>query len=268
MCLFLTNKWCSHNHSVFVVCQPCYAVSVLGRPEVKHVPDVLAFVDHWFGSFKQEVEAIRCQFNHSSQLLNYRTTFLSLLASCSNKEFPVLHPQAIFKGHRTCFHIYRHSLKHTWQGHTGLCVVWKFPKTDLDQLINWLIWCYRLSPLSLWAVQYHDPAGIPWSAISAALLCCLRTKGQQVSAEYIKQQKSLNPKAISKSWTTVSQLIIIIFKAFHGNGKSHQFGFSYVCLLLHKSRFFKSLLLRSVAVPVRAPVSAPLTEAAPVQSVT
>lgn len=56
MCVFLTNKRCSHNDSVLVVRQPRYAVSILRRPEVEHVPDVLTFVVHWFGSFEQEMK--------------------------------------------------------------------------------------------------------------------------------------------------------------------------------------------------------------------
>lgn len=58
VCLFLTNIRRSHDHSVLVVGQPRDAVGVLGRPEVKHVPDVLSVVDHWFGS----LEAIGSQF--------------------------------------------------------------------------------------------------------------------------------------------------------------------------------------------------------------
>lgn len=65
MSFCLTNKRCSHNHGILVVGQPRYAVGILGRPEVKYVPDVFTFVVHWFGSFRwgKETDFNVCIYN-------------------------------------------------------------------------------------------------------------------------------------------------------------------------------------------------------------
>lgn len=93
--MFLTDKRRSYNHGVLVVGQLGDAVCVLGGAEMEDIPHIFAFVAHGFGSWTNG----SMFYARSSPTQRRALTRSHSPASRGNKQFPVVHFQAIFKGH-------------------------------------------------------------------------------------------------------------------------------------------------------------------------